>query len=36
MDKAVPAGIPDQHQESIKEYTTKLSGYVPADVAIYG
>jgi len=36
MDKTVPAGILGQHQESIEEYATELSGYVPVDVAIYG
>ena len=36
MDKKVPAGIPYQHQKSIKEYTTKLPGYVPVNVAVHG
>jgi hypothetical protein len=33
LDKAVFAGIPCQHQKSIKKYTTKLPGHVPATIA---
>jgi len=36
MDKTVPAGIPGQHQKFIEEYATELSGYIPANVTIYG